>query len=530
LQPIAGSPNYEKGLQFEKQQLWPQAIASYEQALRDDPSSMATYERLSLVYVNNGRYQDAIALLTTASQKFPDNASLLARRSRARSALAASDDLPLSLTSSGPSSGPPPQTVAFEPEEESGKKRKKSKKSEDEEEVESDVKEEKSGKSGKKSGGKSSKKSKSKEDPETGARTIKVGEEADASQPGSAQSGGNDASLIAEAIRDAELAIQKNGDLADAHLALGFACLAEANSIDRALAAFVRASTIAPEEAEAYFGVGSVYRLKQQYQQAVPQLKKAIELRPDYYEAQRELAYCYHTMGNTDQAIRQYEVASSYRGKTKDSGDLAANNLALATLYKKKGDEVGGAKGEEYKKASKAYEDDAKEEEPNLKKATKRLAVAGVVKFIEIHLSPDTRKIWDNNKNEKESRPLRGSKLPLNIPVPRKDKEPINIKLPIGGKKSQDEKAPKESKSPINIKLPTGGKSSKDAKDAKDTKSSKDTKPSKNTRSPINDRIPPGGKSSKDSKAPTDSQESKDAKPTSRATPKVKVPLKKPFQ
>src|SRR5262249_25121026 len=96
------------------------------------------------------------------------------------------------------------------------------------------------------------------------------------------------------AIRDAELAIQKDGNLAEAFLALGFALLADRKDFDRAIAAFVRASTITPEDPEAYFGVGYAYRLKQQCDQATPQLKKAIELRPDYYEAQRELAYCYH--------------------------------------------------------------------------------------------------------------------------------------------------------------------------------------------------------------------------------------------
>ena len=67
--------------------------------------------------------------------------------------------------------------------------------------------------------------------------------------------------------------------------------------ISTAIASFVLASTLAPEDAEAYFGAGYAYRLNQQSNLAVPQLKKAIELRPDYYEAKRELAYCYHSTG-----------------------------------------------------------------------------------------------------------------------------------------------------------------------------------------------------------------------------------------
>src|SRR5262249_7132304 len=44
LQAAAGNSNYEKGIQFERQQLWPQAIASYQQAMREEPNSVAVYQ------------------------------------------------------------------------------------------------------------------------------------------------------------------------------------------------------------------------------------------------------------------------------------------------------------------------------------------------------------------------------------------------------------------------------------------------------------------------------------------------------
>ena len=47
---------------------------------------MAVYERLAAVYMRNGRYRDAVELMTTARQKFPDQAAILAMRSRALSA------------------------------------------------------------------------------------------------------------------------------------------------------------------------------------------------------------------------------------------------------------------------------------------------------------------------------------------------------------------------------------------------------------------------------------------------------------
>jgi len=194
----------------------------------------------------------------------------------------------------------------------------------------------------------------------------------------------------------------------------------------------------------------------------VPQLKKAIELRPDYYEAQRELAYCYHSTGATDLAIKQYVVATSYRAQTKDSSEYAANNLALASLYRKKGDEIGGAEGEEYRKTGKACEDDAREQEPDLKGAVKKLNAAGVLPFVKAQASPDIRKVLDGVNL------LNDGKIPTNIPadVPIpinnkiKSKIPFGIKIPIktkaDDKEPKDDKAPKDDKTPKDDKAPSG--------------------------------------------------------------------------
>jgi uncharacterized caspase-like protein len=87
LQSSAGNSNYQKGIQFERQQLLPQAITAYQQALAEDPNSESVYESLAQVYVKSGRYREAVDLLLTAEQKFPNNALILARRSRAQSAM-----------------------------------------------------------------------------------------------------------------------------------------------------------------------------------------------------------------------------------------------------------------------------------------------------------------------------------------------------------------------------------------------------------------------------------------------------------
>ena len=307
LKPTSSNASYEKGVQFESQKLWPQAVASYEQAIREDPNSIAAYDRLASAYMAAGRYRDAVDLLTTASEKLPDNAELLARQARALSEWAVQDET---------------------------------------------------------------------QDASTNARPGKAIKQKDAGK---------------EAVRVAELAAKKAPDLTVVNLALGYAYTVEERDRPKAVSAFVRASTIAPEDPEAYFGVGYSYRLMKQYQQAIPQLKKALELRPDYYEAHRELAYCHHADGDTDQAIREYNTATGYQGETSNSGEMAGNHLALSALYNEKGQQVGGSDGDAIGKAGKGHETEARSYDPTLKAAMKVLVASGVAFRMTAYLPSELR-------------------------------------------------------------------------------------------------------------------------------------------
>src|SRR5262245_15005568 len=125
LQASTGNSNYEKGIQFERRQLWARAFASYQQGMREDPNSESGYESLAQAYGKNGRYREAIELLIVAAQKFPDNALILARRSRAQSAMKLGDDV--LAASFGPQTGAQ-QTGPQQSDEDSGKKSKGAKK------------------------------------------------------------------------------------------------------------------------------------------------------------------------------------------------------------------------------------------------------------------------------------------------------------------------------------------------------------------------------------------------------------------
>jgi tetratricopeptide (TPR) repeat protein len=307
LKPTASNASYEKGVQFEAQKLWPQAVASYEQALKEDPNSIATYDRLASAYMAAGRYRDAVDLLTTASEKLPDNADIMARRSRALSEWAVQDET---------------------------------------------------------------------QDASTNQRPGKAIKQKDAGK---------------EAVRTAELAAKKAPDSGKVNLALGYAYTLEERDRPKALSAFAKASTIAPSDAEPYYGTGYSYRLMKQYQQAITQLNKAIELRPDYYEAHRELAYCNHAEGNTDQAIKEYNTASGYQGETSNSGEMAGNHLALSALYTEKGQKTGGTEGQAYTQAGKGHESDARGYDPTLKAALKILTASGVSYRMTAYLPSEVR-------------------------------------------------------------------------------------------------------------------------------------------
>ena len=307
LKPSTTNASYEKGVQFEAQKLWPQAVASYEQAVREDPTAIAAYERLASAYMAAGRYRDAVDLLTGASEKLPDNAALMARRSRAISEWAARDET---------------------------------------------------------------------EDASTNQRPGKAIKWKDASK---------------EALRTAELAARKAPDLAIVNLAQGYAYTLEERDRPKAITAFVRATTIAPDDPEGYFGVGYTYRLMKQFSQAIPQLKKALELRDDYYEAHRELAYCYHSSGDNDRAISEYNTASGYQSETTNSGEMAGNHLALSALYTEKGQKVGGSEGDAIGKAGKGHETEARGYDPTLKAAIKILTATGVSSRMTAYLPSEVR-------------------------------------------------------------------------------------------------------------------------------------------
>src|SRR5207249_4553262 len=65
--------------------------------------------------------------------------------------------------------------------------------------------------------------------------------------------------------------------------------------------------------ADGYFNLGTVLVEEQQYAEAMWQLMKAIELKPDHVPAIGALSFIYDRQGDTDGAIALLERAISYK-------------------------------------------------------------------------------------------------------------------------------------------------------------------------------------------------------------------------
>lgn len=197
---------------------------------------------------------------------------------------------------------------------------------------------------------------------------------------------GQAATLAAEAAAEA---VKLDANDPDAQVALGFALLATDNK-DRknraaAEAAFGKAVSLAPNNADAHYGLGyGIRRYAQanskkderdrEIDRAITSLKKALELRPEFYEAHRELGFCYHLKGDLPAAKEEYETANAHRGAASDESEVAAINLSLSAVCKAMAKGASGDTRTALDLAGAGYFDDAKEITPDLLRAVRILA------------------------------------------------------------------------------------------------------------------------------------------------------------
>ena len=234
---------------------------------------------------------------------------------------------------------------------------------------------------------------------------------------------------LPQAQSAAQEAIAADKNSAEAYRAQGYA-LAALDTTGKyqkaALAAFSKAVLLEDADAENHLALGYGIRFygaqqkdeatkQSEMGRAVSSLNQATKLRPDYYDAHRELAFCYTVLGDADAALRECEIANANRGAASSLVEIAALDVAAAGMHQKVAENSTGEKKEANQAASQGYMADAREKDPQLKAALGILNKIGVSTSLYSYLPAELRPLLD----------IRGT-------VENKIKD--KIKLPGGGR------------------------------------------------------------------------------------------------
>jgi tetratricopeptide (TPR) repeat protein len=329
---------YQRALDAETRQQWEVAVGGYKTVIGADPKFAPAYERLADLYTRQGRPAEAIGVLIDMVGQTPASAHGYGLLSRAYSSFAERQMN---------------ETAAAKKEDDGGGKKKgggfldKFKKNKDRDKDKDDDKD---------------KNDKSKAD---GPYIV----------PDKAE----DALDFARKAAGEALKLDKSSP--DAHLAVGFALAAEKRDKDKraAMDAFGQAVFLDPKDPTTHYGLGYGIRSfaqglqgnsrESELKRAIAALNEAVALRPGYYEAHRELAYCYHLLDDRPNALREYELANANRGAATDEDEVAGMSVAMSSIHKKEADRSSGMEKQQQQAASDGYYASAQEQRPNLKKA-----------------------------------------------------------------------------------------------------------------------------------------------------------------
>ncbi|MGO8673784.1 MAG: caspase family protein [Capsulimonadaceae bacterium] len=220
------------------------------------------------------------------------------------------------------------------------------------------------------------------------------------------------------ALKAANAAVKEDSKASEAQRSLGFALVAEdgAAGTDRnkqkVKDAFGQAIFLDDTDPVSHYGLGFAIRFyaqkitdadaqKAELQRAVDELQQALKIRPEYYEAHRELAYCYHLMDDRPDAEKEYQMADANVGQATDGNEVAGTNCALAVLMKQDAQTATGDRKQELMDSSSGYWGDARETAPNgdLKQAMTILRGVGLSSHIKDFLPDSLKNIidWQGN-------------------------------------------------------------------------------------------------------------------------------------
>ena len=216
-----------------------------------------------------------------------------------------------------------------------------------------------------------------------------------------------EASLLSRKAAKEAIALDANS--AEARIAEGFGLIASDRmgmGKEEALGAFGKAVFFDPKDAGANYGLGFALRYfaafdkdeddkKATLERAVKSLKAALEIRPNFYEAHRELAYAQHLLGNTTEAQKEYEAANANRGGASDKDEVAGINVALSSIFQQRALSSSGDTKTALILASSGCLVDAKDLSPNLETAMRLLKSVGMGRNLTDFIDSPLRGLYD---------------------------------------------------------------------------------------------------------------------------------------
>lgn len=221
----------------------------------------------------------------------------------------------------------------------------------------------------------------------------------------------NGAAAAGLARKAADEATKADALAVDSFLAQGFSLVAadrDGKNAPLSVGAFRSAVAASPNDAVANYGLGfgqyffSAFvkdkaAREQQLQDAISPLDRAIELRPNYYEALRIRGFCHHLLGHGEQARKDYDSAIANRGSATDPDEVASLNVTQSVLLRQQAQDENGPRKAELMKASDGYMSDAKEIARDMKIALFLFSKIGLGRGIENFLDAPLRGLVPRN-------------------------------------------------------------------------------------------------------------------------------------
>ena len=139
--------------------------------------------------------------------------------------------------------------------------------------------------------------------------------------------------ILKMAINTFEISATIKTDEAQTYTMLS-TCNHLAGNTDKSENYILKALELTPNDANVNLTAGQIFMQKQEFETALPYVKKAVELEPSNTKSIRNLAQIYYDIGQLEESIQTYEVAINKETDPKVKADLYFN---LGILYNRVG-------------------------------------------------------------------------------------------------------------------------------------------------------------------------------------------------